>query len=79
MTYKNINKKGIRITLLLISLCQLGSLAISSVISDITKAFPIVSELLNEAGIGNASTAGLLSGLFLFGGILYSLTKLTAV
>jgi predicted MFS family arabinose efflux permease len=44
MTYKNINKKGIRITLLLISLCQLGSLAISSVISDITKAFPAVSD-----------------------------------
>lgn len=44
MTYKNINKKGIRITLLLISLCQLGSLAISSVISDITKAFPTVSD-----------------------------------
>lgn len=28
------------------------------------------SLLLNEAGIGNASTAGLLSGLFLFGGII---------
>ena len=44
MANQQINKTGIRITLLLISLCQLGSLAISSVISDIVKAFPTVSD-----------------------------------
>lgn len=44
MKEKTINRGGIRITLLLISLCQLGSLAISSVISDITKAFPDVTD-----------------------------------
>ncbi len=44
MANKNINKRGLALTLMLISMCQLGSLAISSVISDITKAFPGTSD-----------------------------------
>lgn len=44
MAVKSINKRGLALTLMLISMCQLGSLAISSVISDITKAFPGTSD-----------------------------------
>ena len=44
MKKSGINKNGIRLTLLIISLSQLGSLAISSVISDILKAFPGTSD-----------------------------------
>ena len=39
-----INKKGIRLTLLAISLVQLGSLAISSIISSILESFPEFSQ-----------------------------------
>lgn len=44
MTNTVLSKKGIRLTLLLISLCQLGSLAISPVLSDIAGAFRAVSD-----------------------------------
>ena len=41
---KPINKTGLKITLLIISLSQLGSMAISSVISEILEAFPDVPD-----------------------------------
>lgn len=41
---KYFSKNGIKATLLMISLCQLGSLALSSVISNILDAFPSVSD-----------------------------------
>lgn len=44
MTAKSINYTGIKLTLIIISLSQLGSLAISSVISEIVEAFPATSD-----------------------------------
>lgn len=68
MAAKTINKRGIRLTLLLISLCQLGSLAISSVISDITKAFPALSDQ-------TAQFLMTFPGLFILINILLSATR----